>query len=87
LHPNNCQPNVPFGDAANTWHRWGVNVTPTDTIYYIDDVEVWRQPTIEQAKTPMYYFLTLALGGGWPIDFSRYNNQVDMYVDYVRIYA
>ncbi len=75
LHTNNCQPNVPFGDAANTWHVWGVNITPTDTIYYIDNVEVWRQATIDQAKTPMYYYLTLALGGGWPVDLSRYNNQ------------
>lgn len=86
-HATKCGSGFPFGDVGNTWHVYGVNITPTDTIYYIDGVEVWRQATIEQAKTPMYYYLTLGLGGGWPVDLARYNDQVDMYVDYVRVFT
>lgn len=75
-----------FGDIASTWHIYGTKITPTDTIYYIDNVEVWRHTTFEQAKTPMYFMLNLGLGGGWPVDLARYNNQADMYVDYVRVF-
>jgi hypothetical protein len=30
---------------------------------------------------------TLAAGGGWPVDLSRYNGLADMYVDYIRVYG
>ncbi|GLX70579.1 hypothetical protein MU1_49250 [Paenibacillus glycanilyticus] len=87
MHETHCSSsNFTFGDNASTWHIYGTKITPTDTIYYIDNVEVWRHATFEQAKTPMYFMLNLALGGGWPIDLSRYNNQVDMFVDYVRVF-
>jgi len=86
-HATNCSTGFTRGDVANTWHVYGVNITSTDTIYYLDGSEVWRQPTSDQAKTPMYYYLTLGLGGGWPVDLSRSGNQIDMYVDYVRVYA
>ncbi|SFD77224.1 Beta-glucanase, GH16 family [Paenibacillus catalpae] len=87
MHDTHCSSsNFAFGDNASIWHIYGTKITPTDTIYYIDNVEVWRHSTFEQAKTPMYFMLNLALGGGWPIDLSRYNNQVDMFVDYVRVF-
>jgi hypothetical protein len=31
--------------------------------------------------------INLELGSGWPIDLSRYNNQADMFVDWVRVFA
>jgi hypothetical protein len=31
--------------------------------------------------------INLAIGGGWPVDLSRYDGRVDMYVDYVRVYS
>ncbi|SFT13050.1 discoidin domain-containing protein [Paenibacillus sp. BC26] len=87
MHDTHCSSsNFAFGDNASTWHIYGTKITPTDTIYYIDNVEVWRHTTFDQAKTPMYFMLNLALGGGWPIDLARYNNQVDMFVDYVRVF-
>ncbi|MBP3966499.1 discoidin domain-containing protein [Paenibacillus lignilyticus] len=87
MHDTHCSSsNFAFGDNASTWHIYGTKITPTDTIYYIDNVEVWRHTTFDQAKTPMYFMINLALGGGWPIDLARYNNQVDMFVDYVRVF-
>ncbi|MBM7564910.1 glycoside hydrolase family 16 protein [Paenibacillus sacheonensis] len=87
MHDTHCLPNgFGFGDMASTWHLYGTKITATDTIYYIDNVEVWRHATFDQAKTPMYFMINLALGGGWPVDLARYNNQVDMYVDYVRVF-
>lgn len=87
VHDSHCSSsNFTFGDNASTWHIYGTKVTPTDTIYYIDNVEVWRHATFDQAKTPLYFMINLALGGGWPIDLERYNNHVDMFVDYVRVF-
>jgi hypothetical protein len=31
--------------------------------------------------------INLATGGGWPVDLSRYDGTIDMYVDYVRVYG
>lgn len=87
IHETVCTSNsFAFGDNASVWHVYGTKITPTDTIYYIDNVEVWRHATFEQAKTPMYFMLNLALGGGWPVELDRYGNQIDMFVDYVRVF-
>lgn len=86
-HQTNCSSdNFAYGDNASTWHTYGTKITPTEVIYYIDNVEVWRHASFEQANTPMYFMLNLALGGGWPIDLSKYGDQIDMYVDYVRVF-
>ncbi|KTS90609.1 hypothetical protein NS183_08095 [Microbacterium testaceum] len=75
-----------YGDAARTWHTYGVNVTPTDTVYYLDGVETWRQPTLPDAHGEMFFMINLATGGGWPTDLSMYDGNVDMWVDYIRVY-
>lgn len=86
-HQTNCSSsNFAYGDNASTWHTYGTKITPTEVIYYIDNVEVWRHASFEQANTPMYFMLNLALGGGWPIDLAKYGDQIDMYVDYVRVF-
>ncbi len=77
---------------ASTWyqafHTYGCKVTETDTIYYCDDVEMGRHPTMEVSKkTPFYFLINLATGGGWPVDLARYGGIADMYVDYVRVYS
>ncbi|WP_020619323.1 discoidin domain-containing protein [Paenibacillus daejeonensis] len=87
MHMTNCSSdNYAFGNSASTWHIYGTKVTPEEIIYYIDNVEVWRHPTFEQANTPLYFMINLALGGGWPIDLDAYHNQLDLYVDYVRVF-
>jgi len=70
-----------------TFHTYGCKITETDTIYYLDNIEVGRHKTMPNSKKSNFYFLiNLATGGGWPVDLSRYNGLADMYVDYVRVY-
>jgi len=74
----------------STWfeamHIYACKVTETDTIYYCDNIEVGRHATYPLSKEqPFFFFINLATGGGWPVDISRYG-QIDMYVDYVRVY-
>ena len=71
---------------CEAFHNYGCKVTETDTIYYIDGIEVARHATFPYSKTdPLFFFINLATGGGWPVDISRYGN-IDMYVDWVRVY-
>ncbi|MBC8876812.1 MAG: family 16 glycosylhydrolase [Planctomycetes bacterium] len=70
-----------------TFHTYGCKITETDTIYYCDNIEVGRHPTLPLSKhKPIFFLINLATGGGWPVDLSRYNGVADMYVDYVRVY-
>ncbi len=63
-------------------------MTETDTIYFCDNIEVGRHATLPLCKTqPLFFMIDLATGGGWPVDLSRYNGRIDMYVDYVRVYS
>jgi beta-glucanase (GH16 family) len=70
-----------------TFHIYGCKITATDTIYYLDNIEVARHPTLPATKKyPLFFLINLATGGGWPVNLSRYNGLADMYVDYVRVY-
>ena len=74
---------------STTFHTYGVLITPTDTVYYFDDIEVLRHPTGDVSKQePIWFLINYAIGGisGWHIDLNRYGNQSDMWVDYVRVY-
>jgi len=79
-----------FG-IPSTWfetlHVYGCKITETDTIYYCDNIEVARHETMPLSKQePLFFFINLATGGGWPVDLSRCHGVADMYVDYVRVY-
>ena len=71
-----------------TFHTYGLLVTPTDTVYYMDDIEVLRHPSGKNsAALPMGFLVNLAVGGaGWHANLQRYGNQSEMWVDYVRVY-
>jgi hypothetical protein len=70
-----------------TLHTYGCKITETNTIYYCDNIEVGRHETMPLSKKePLFFFINLATGGGWPVDLSRYHGLADMYVDYVRVY-
>lgn len=74
---------------STTFHTYGLLVTPTDTAYYCDDIEVLRHPTQAVSKTARFHFLiNYAIGGisGWKIDLKRDGDASDMWVDYVRVY-
>lgn len=80
-----------FG-IPSTWyeapHVYGCKITEAATIYYCDNIEVARHETLPISKVePFYFMINLATGGGWPVDLSRYNGIIDMYVDYVRVYS
>jgi hypothetical protein len=71
----------------DTFHTYGCKITETDTLYYCDDIEVGRHPTLPLSKKyPFFFMINLATGGGWPVDLSRYNGTADMYIDFVRVY-
>jgi hypothetical protein len=71
-----------------TFHTYGCKITETDTIYYCDNIEVGRHATLPLSrKSPFFFLINLATGGGWPVDLSRYSGRADMYVDYVRVYT
>jgi hypothetical protein len=75
----------------STWyqsfHTYGCLITQTDTVYYLDNVEVARHPTLPTSKKlPFFFLINLATGSGWPVDLSRYDGKADMYVDWVRVY-
>jgi len=79
------------GIPSSWWesmHTYGCKITPTDTIYYCDNIEMGRHKTLPVSqKAPFFFLINMATGGGWPVDLSRYNGKVDMYVDYVRVWA
>ncbi|MDQ7911219.1 glycoside hydrolase family 16 protein [Phytohabitans sp. ZYX-F-186] len=86
FHQSHVLTSYGFGDSGNAWHLYGVKVTSTDVIYYLDNVEVWRMPTPAPAHGDMFFMVDLAMGSGFPIDLSYQDNKADMYVDYVRVF-
>jgi hypothetical protein len=75
---------------STTFHTYAVYVGLEETIYYFDDMEVYRHPTNSVSRdNPHLFLVNLAIGGisGWPINLSRYGEGTDMWVDYVRVYA
>lgn len=83
---------APLPELPPAWyetsHTYGCKITPADTIYYCDNIEVGRHETMPLSRTrPLFFMINLATGGGWPVDLSRYDGRVDIYVDYVRVYS
>lgn len=75
---------------STTFHTYAVLIEERNTIYYCDDVEVFRHPTNDLSwKKPHCFLIDYAIGGisGWKIDLDRYGNGTDMWVDYVRVYS
>jgi len=92
-HPNTVVRMMDLGGKSywsSTFHTYAVSIGLEDTVYYFDDIEVFRHPTNEVSKKhPHCFLINYAIGGisGWPIDLARYGDGSDMYVDYVRVYA
>ena len=72
-------------DMSKDFHIYAFLWDEKEMIWYFDGVELWRQPTPPESKTPMYVLVDLALGPGWPIDKTP--NPSRMLVDYIRVYA
>ncbi len=59
------------GVAAETtisagFHVFAVSWDPKAVIWYVDGLEIAREPTPPDLDKPMYMLANLAIGGGWP---------------------
>lgn len=74
---------------STTFHTYAVYAGYKETIYYFDNIEVFRHPTTDDTRNNPHIFLAnLAIGGNpFPVDLERYGNGSDMYIDYIRVYA
>ena len=76
------------------YHRFGVDIEPDTIVWYYDRTEVWRVPSYDEAKRPMFLLLNLALGGGTynnaagdDYDWNLTPNPSDLRVAYVAVWA
>jgi len=75
---------------STTFHTYGLYVGLEETVYYFDNIEIFRHPTNDVSREkPLMFLINYAIGGisGWPIDLERFGNATDMFIDYVRIFA
>ncbi len=75
---------------STTFHTYGLYIGFKETVYYLDNIEVFRHPTNSISRDfPHLFMVNYAIGGisGWKIDLERYGNGSDMYVDYIRVYG
>jgi hypothetical protein len=53
---------VRFNLRFETFHTYGCKITEANTIYYCDDIEVGRHPTLPLRKQrPIFFLVSLAL--------------------------
>ena len=71
-------------ELADNWHTFGALVEERTITYYFNRREVWSAPTPNTHRQPMMLLVSFGLGGGWPVDPNL--NNVEMLVDYVRVY-
>lgn len=67
------------------FHTYGVLIDEELIILYFDGIEMHRQATPDEVKTPLYPLVNLALGPGWPTDKTP--DPSYMYVDYIKVWA
>ena len=74
---------------STTFHTYGLRVGKGSTVYYLDNIEVFRHATNRYSgEQPLFFLVNYAIGGasGWKINLERYDNSSDMYVDFIRVY-
>lgn len=92
-HPGKVVPIMEIGGKSywsTTFHTYGVYIGLEETVYYFDNIEVFRHHTNQISRNyPHAFLINYAIGGisRWSIDLERYANGSDMYVDFVRVYA
>uniref|UniRef100_UPI0015775080 glycoside hydrolase family 16 protein n=1 Tax=Sphingomonas bacterium TaxID=1895847 RepID=UPI0015775080 len=78
---------VTYLDDPAAMHRYGLNWTRAALAWYVDGVEVARQPTPASLRQPCYINLNLAVGGSWAGPPDATTGTGTMRIDYVRVYA
>lgn len=70
---------------TDDFHNYGVKVEDDFTTFYYDGVELRRQKTLEEAKTPLYMVVDLALGGGQSLEKTP--SPSHLYIEHIRVYS
>lgn len=70
-------------EIVDGFHRYGVSIDGTWTKYYCDGEEIYRIPTFEVFKGPMYMLVDLAMVEK---DMAKAVSPSELVVDYVRAY-
>jgi hypothetical protein len=71
---------------ADSFNVYGVRVTKSEVVWYLNGDEVFRAPLYRAREvSPFFIMVNLSMGGGWPI-IAPPSGHYDMWVDYVRVY-
>lgn len=81
-----CGQRFPTARDAAEWHTYGVRVDPDGVIFFIDGEQVAAAAQVPGGAEPLFFLVDLALGGGWPVDLKPQGGNLQMYVDFVRVY-
>lgn len=78
-----------WGLYDGNFHKFGMMWTPTEYIFYIDDVETWRSSAGGVSDVDQYMKLTMEVSGEtWPGDWKQQTTKpITWAIDYVRVYA
>jgi hypothetical protein len=80
-----CGARFPSVRAAAQWHTYGVDVTPTRIVFFIDGTSVASAPQVVGGGKPMFFLADLALGGGWPVDLGPTRGHAQLLIDWIRV--
>jgi len=72
----------------NNFHKFAMLWTPTEYIFYIDDVETWRTSAGGVSDVSQYLKLTLEVSSDtWPGDWNNQTTKpIEWVIDYVKVY-
>lgn len=72
----------------DSYHKFGLWWTPTEYVFFIDDVESWRSSAGGVSQVAQYLKLTLEVSdASWPGDWADQEKKpIHWYIDYVRTY-
>jgi beta-glucanase (GH16 family) len=73
-----------FPGLSEGYHRIGLEWTPEEYIFYVNDVEMWRTDQAVSHR-PEYIILSLEVGK-WAGNIQQADLPDTLFVDYVRVY-
>ncbi len=75
---------IPVDSATNSFNRYGVDIDHDWVTFFFNRKQVWKVPTRQEWRQPLYILANLALGSGWPIDKTP--NPSFMYIKSIAAY-
>jgi Glycosyl hydrolases family 16 len=61
---------VPANSLTQGFHTFGVSIDREWVVFFLDRIEVHREPSRPEFQQPLGILINLALGSGWPIDHT-----------------